>query len=81
MSEPTPSPHPPSPHEGGGDRLMLGIALVVATGLGGALLAFLLRQYAPAEVPPTPSWHVPPSQKVPATPPGAVPPAPTSPSR
>jgi hypothetical protein len=76
-----PTPPPPQ-YEPGGDRIMIVIAIIVVTALGGMLWSFLSRQSAPGDAPEIKARHLPPSAR-PDTPnktPAAVPPAPTIPA-
>jgi hypothetical protein len=74
-------PSDPSPqYEPGGDRIMIVIAVIVVTALGGMAWSFFSRQNAPADAPEIKSRHLPPSER-PApdkAAPVAVTPAPTS---
>jgi hypothetical protein len=72
-SDPTPQ------YEPGGDRIMIVIAVIVVTALGGMAWSFFSRQNAPAEAPEIKSRHLPPSARPTPSPsaPVAVPPAPT----
>lgn len=76
MSE---TPTPPQ-YEPGGDRIMIVIAVIVVTALGGMAWSFFSRQDAPADAPEIKARHLPPSARPPADKPAsqnAVPPAPT----
>lgn len=76
-----PSSHPPE-YEPGGNRLLIAIALIVVTALGGMLWSFFSRHSAPPDAPPIKARHLPPSAQAdghkPASP-AAVAPAPTVP--
>lgn len=78
-----PSSSPPQ-YEPGGDRMLIVIALIVVTALGGMLWSFFSRQNAPGDAPAIKTRHLPPSarpdsDKSPAAS-GAVSPAPTVPA-
>jgi hypothetical protein len=71
-------PNVPSPqYEPGGDRIMIVIAVIVVTALGGMAWSFFSRQDAPSDAPSIKSRHLPPSER-PAPDKPAVAPAPTS---
>jgi hypothetical protein len=57
-----PTPPPPQ-YEPGGDRIMIVIAIIVVTALGGMLWSFLSRQNAPDDAPEIKARHLPPSAK------------------
>jgi hypothetical protein len=65
-------PTPPQ-YEPGGDRIMIVIAVIVVTALGGMAWSFFSRQAAPVDAAPVRSFHLPPSAKPGSTTP---PPAP-----
>jgi flagellar basal body-associated protein FliL len=74
------NPSDPSPqYEPGGDRIMIVIAVIVVTALGGMAWSFFSRQSAPADAPEIKSRQLPPSERpAPEKAAVAVTPAPTS---
>ena len=79
MNDHTPSS--PPQYEPGGDRIMIVIAIIVVTALGGMLWSFLSRQNAPDDAPEIKARHLPPSAKPEKPAMSAVPPAPTLPAQ
>ena len=79
MTNPDPTPQ----YEPGGDRIMIVIAIIVVTALGGMAWSFLSRQSAPVDAPEITSRHLPPSERpvAPPTTPATVPSAPPPISR
>lgn len=58
------TPTDPTPqYEPGGDRIMIVIAIIVVTALGGMVWSFFSRQNAPADATEIKSRHLPPSER------------------
>lgn len=69
---------PPPEFEPGGNRIMIVIALIIASALGGMLWSFLSRQNAPREAPAIKARHLPPSAQPEASKPAEKTSAPTA---
>ena len=57
-------PKEPAPqYEPGGNRIMIVIAIIVVTALGGMIFSFFSRQHAPSDAPGVKSRFLPPSER------------------